>query len=84
MRANPSQEVQEVLVASKNNSTRCDVCRKKLGLLGHVCKCGKQCCTSHLQAELHACTYDFRTEGRKQLEKDQMVGPLSDKMTDRI
>jgi AN1-type zinc finger and ubiquitin domain-containing protein 1 len=52
--------------------------------MGHTCKCGKLYCISHLQAELHSCTYDFRKEGRALLEKQQVVGPLSDKMVDRI
>jgi len=52
--------------------------------MGQQCKCGKLLCISHLQAEQHACGYDFRSEGKKELEKAQMVGPLSDKLVDRI
>jgi hypothetical protein len=65
-------------------SNRCMVCRKKLGLLSHRCKCEKLLCTSHLQAEQHGCEYDYRAEGRRQLEKEQMVGPLVDKMGERV
>jgi AN1-type zinc finger protein 5/6 len=46
---------------------RCTVCKKKVGLLGFECKCGKLLCTSHRQAEEHQCDYDYRTEGKKRL-----------------
>jgi hypothetical protein len=52
--------------------------------MGLYCKCGKLFCVSHLQAEQHSCTYDFQIEGKKELAKAQLVGPLSDKMVDRI
>jgi hypothetical protein len=67
-----------------SKKSRCDACHKKVGIMGHSCKCGKLFCISHLQAEEHQCTYDYKTEGRLQLEKDQLVGPLYDKMVDRI
>ncbi len=63
---------------------RCEACAKKVGLMGLYCKCGKLFCVSHLQAEQHSCTYDFQIEGKKELAKAQLVGPLSDKMADRI
>lgn len=67
-----------------NMSNRCTACRKKLGLMGQRCKCEQLFCISHLQAEQHGCAYDHRMDARKQLAREQLVGPLSDKMTDRI
>lgn len=70
--------------SSASKKSRCHECNKKLGIMVHECKCGKQFCISHLQAEMHQCLYDHRTESRKQLEKEQCVGKLVDKMSDRI
>jgi len=53
----------------KKKKLRCAMCNKKLGLLGFECKCGKMFCSSHLLAEYHNCTYDFKTEQCKRLEK---------------
>jgi AN1-like Zinc finger/MARCKS family len=47
---------------------RCYQCNKKVGLLGFECKCGRLLCAHHRQAEEHACTYDYRSEGKKKLE----------------
>lgn len=46
---------------------RCFVCKKKVGLLGFECKCGRLLCTSHRQAEEHDCDFDYRAEGKKRL-----------------
>jgi hypothetical protein len=55
-------------------------CKKKLGLLEYKCKCGKILCISHLHAEEHGCTFDYKTEGQAQLKKQNDVGPLSCKL----
>lgn len=44
-------------------------CKKKLALTDFPCKCGKIHCSSHRAAEVHNCTYDFRTVGKEQLMK---------------
>lgn len=46
---------------------RCSVCKKKVGLLGFECKCGRLLCASHRTAEEHSCEHDYRTEGKKRL-----------------
>lgn len=46
---------------------RCFVCKKKVGLLGFECKCGRLLCSNHRTAEEHECDYDYRTEGKKRL-----------------
>ena len=53
----------------KKKKLRCAMCKKKQGLLGFECKCGKMFCSAHLLAESHNCTYDFKTEQCKRLEK---------------
>lgn len=54
--------------------TRCLVCGKKLGLATtYVCRCGSKYCSLHRYPETHSCTYDYKTEGRKLLEKNNPV-----------
>ena len=60
--------------------SRCEHCKKKLGVYEHKCKCGKLFCITHLHAEIHTCTYDYKSEGQAQLKKIIDVGPLSVKI----
>jgi hypothetical protein len=69
---------------TSSKSVRCGVCKKKLGIMAHMCKCERVFCISHLHAEEHQCTYSYKESERKELERQTIVGPLSDKMTDRI
>lgn len=49
--------------------SRCAECKKKVGLTGIECRCGKVYCGAHRMAEKHACTFDFKTFGRQNIEK---------------
>lgn len=59
--------------------SRCEHCKKKLGVMEYKCKCGKVFCITHLHAETHNCTFDYRTEGQAQLKK-MNVGSLDVKI----
>lgn len=48
----------------KAKKKRCPVCNKKLGLLPYTCKCGVDFCVSHIQPELHNCSYDHKTDAK--------------------
>ncbi len=61
----------------------CDECKKKVGLMGMKCRCGKCYCVSHIVAEEHNCTYDYKTEGLKTLST-LMVAVVADKMDGRL
>lgn len=61
---------------------RCITCNKRLGILPMICKCGAATCDLHRWPE-HECDYDFKTEARKQLEK-QIPLVRFDKMQYRI
>ena len=50
-------------------SSRCCVCKKKLGLLPFKCKCEKDFCSAHRAPEDHECTHDFKKEGKELLQK---------------
>jgi hypothetical protein len=70
--------------SESSKKLRCSVCHKKLGIMPYLCKCERVFCISHLHAEEHECSYSYKESERKELEKRTVVGPLSDKMTDRI
>jgi hypothetical protein len=59
---------------------RCELCKKKLGLMEYKCKCGKLFCITHLHAEEHKCTYDYKHEGQELLKKQIEIGPLAIKL----
>ena len=61
--------VSEPKTEKKKKKIRCNVCKRKLGLLGFECKCGLMFCSAHLIPEQHNCDYDFKNEQCKRLEK---------------
>ena len=46
----------------------------------YKCKCEKLFCITHLYAEEHNCTYDYKSEAQAQLKKQIEIGPLSTKL----
>jgi hypothetical protein len=60
--------------------TRCEQCKKKLGVMEYKCKCGKLFCITHLQPEIHNCTFNFKQEGFEILKKQLQIGPLISKI----
>ncbi len=60
--------------------TRCEQCRKKLGIQEYKCKCEKIFCISHLHAEAHNCNYDYHTEAKEILKRQLDIGQLKEKM----
>jgi AN1-type zinc finger and ubiquitin domain-containing protein 1 len=61
------------LVSTKKQSTvrsRCSECRKRLNITNvYTCRCDKLFCATHRYSELHNCTFDYKTDGRKILEQ---------------
>lgn len=55
------------------DKTRCWNCTKKIGLTGVRCRCGYYFCASHRYAESHACDYDYKTNERRKLTKQNPV-----------
>lgn len=51
------------------SSQRCMICRKKLGVMEFVCKCEKKFCITHLQPEEHQCTYNYKNDAKKEIQK---------------
>ncbi|CAH1995795.1 unnamed protein product [Acanthoscelides obtectus] len=49
---------------------RCNECNKRLNITNiYDCRCGKIFCSQHRYSEVHRCSYDYKLEGRKILEK---------------
>ncbi|KAJ8949078.1 hypothetical protein NQ318_016982 [Aromia moschata] len=49
---------------------RCNECNKRLNITNiYNCRCGKIFCSQHRYSEVHRCSYDYKTEGRKILEQ---------------
>lgn len=61
-------------------TSRCEQCKKKLGLLGIKCKCGKDLCITHIAYEAHTCSFDYKSEAIERLKKDIDVGKLNEKL----
>lgn len=59
---------------------RCAQCKKKLGVLEYKCKCDKIFCITHLHAESHSCTFNYKEEGEALLKKQLNTGKLVDKI----
>jgi len=53
----------------KRTNDRCEMCKKILGLCDVTCKCGKTFCLKHRHSFNHNCTYDYKLEGRKEIEE---------------
>lgn len=54
----------------KKNRCPVDGCGKRLSLLDITCKCEQKFCMKHRHPEEHSCDYDFKSEGREKLERD--------------
>lgn len=48
---------------------RCHSCKKKVGLTGFNCKCGRMFCGMHRYAETHECTFDYKRTAADQIAK---------------
>lgn len=53
----------------KEKKKRCDQCKKKLGIMEYTCKCNKLFCISHLPAQEHSCTFNYKAEAEILLTK---------------
>ncbi|XP_063243311.1 AN1-type zinc finger protein 4-like isoform X2 [Bacillus rossius redtenbacheri] len=54
----------------KHLRPRCAECRKRLNITNvYSCRCEKLFCSTHRYSELHGCTFDYKSEGRRLLEQ---------------
>ncbi|XP_010217824.1 PREDICTED: AN1-type zinc finger protein 4 isoform X1 [Tinamus guttatus] len=60
--------------AKKKITKHCFLCGKKTGLAtSYECRCGNNFCATHRYAETHACTYDYKSAGRRYLQDTNPV-----------
>ncbi|OAF66965.1 hypothetical protein A3Q56_05296 [Intoshia linei] len=61
-------------IISKTKHTkldRCSVCRRKLGFtVKYDCRCNLWFCAQHRYPEMHKCTYDYKTQGKEIIKKN--------------
>eukprot|EP00347_Sterkiella_histriomuscorum_P010491 403376079 len=62
----PQEEVVQVQV----NKNLCWNCKRKVGLLGFVCKCDFVFCGKHRYAEEHDCQFDYKQRQQEKLAKE--------------
>ncbi len=48
---------------------KCHICKKKIGFYSFSCKCNKFFCSKHRYPENHECQFDFKSDGKRNLEK---------------
>jgi len=46
---------------------RCTLCSRRLAVVAQPCRCGHKYCPSHRLPETHACTFDYKEDGRRKL-----------------
>ena len=64
----------------KNVKKRCFNCNKKLGIIPFDCRCLNTFCTKCRLPSDHNCTYDFKSEGKDKLIKENPT-IIADKVT---
>ncbi|GAB2266971.1 hypothetical protein Dimus_001957 [Dionaea muscipula] len=59
--------------SEKKVPSRCNTCRKRVGLTGFTCKCGNLFCSTHRYSDKHDCPFDYRAAARDALAKANPV-----------
>lgn len=67
---NDSQQ-QQPQPKESSGKLRCYHCNKKLGIIMIMkCHCNQYFCSAHRYMEVHNCSYDYKENGRKKLERE--------------
>ena len=59
--------------SEQENKSLCWNCNKKVGLMGHACKCEYVFCKKHRLPESHNCDFDYQNYARLLIEKSNPV-----------
>lgn len=80
----PNSHLSEPFLPSlRSKHKRCGFCNKKLNITNiYLCRCNKEYCVTHRLAEAHECTFDYRSHGRKIIEKENplVIAPKNNKI----
>ena len=60
----------EKQIKKKSKCERCNHCNKKLKMMSFTCKCGFKYCVAHQNPHSHKCSYDYKSEKCKIIEKN--------------
>ena len=55
--------------SSTKKSEQCEMCKKKVGIIGFKCRCGSMFCGKHRLPEKHEWNFDYKAMGREILMK---------------
>lgn len=58
---------------SKPKKSRCASCRKRVGLTGFYCRCGKLFCGLHRYSDQHQCDFDYKADAQAKIRKENPV-----------
>jgi len=58
---------------SKPKKSRCASCRKRVGLTGFYCRCGKLFCGLHRYSDQHECDFDYKSDAQAKIRKENPV-----------
>jgi len=62
--------VEEKAKPVEKDTNKCNKCSKKVGILGHKCKCESTFCKGHRLPEDHDCQFDYKQASKAKLTKD--------------
>lgn len=57
----------------KKKKSRCQTCKKKVGLTGFQCRCGGLYCSLHRYSDKHECTFNYKEMAQEQIRKNNPV-----------
>jgi len=57
----------------KKKKSRCQTCRKKIGLTGFECRCGGLFCSLHRYSDKHECKFDYKELGAQEIRKNNPI-----------
>jgi len=73
LEAKPVEVVEEKAKPVEKETNKCNKCSKKVGIMGHKCKCESTFCKAHRLPEDHDCEFDFKQASKEKLTKDNPV-----------
>lgn len=68
-----SSSVEAADLKTKSGPSRCNTCKKRVGLTGFQCRCSNIFCGMHRYSDKHDCLFDYRSAGRDAIAKANPV-----------
>lgn len=71
--AEASTSLSDAAPMAKSKPSRCQVCKKRVGLTGFPCRCGGLYCGEHRYDTAHDCQFDYKSIEREEIRKNNPV-----------